>query len=412
MNQQDPSHSAHKEQPAKREKSRLLVRVVVAVFVALATLLALALIVPWIHYRVNNIVLREAAVRGAVTKVGARIDGRIKSVEVAPGQLVSEGQILLRMEDTHLRAALERARGEMQSALQELDSEKLSIKQARRRLALEVSRADASRKKAAAELEAQKSALGKLEKQHARINALVGSGAVAVADLDRITGDRDKAKSMVMADAAVLEASESNYQKALSDVEAVEVRENRLGVLEAQVSVARARVAAAEADMDSAIVKAPEAGRVLECIVNVGGSAKVGEPMLSLWIGKAWVEAWADERDIRNIKMQSAADISLDSDPSQKLTGHVESIGFVTDKQMQPAAVPTTLHSFMRQNAMVPVRIALDDETPPLQLGLSVLVGIRKGADAAPGALGRNHNRPSGGMSGPVPVADSTISRR
>ncbi len=412
MIQQDPSHSPQKEQPAKREKSRLLVRVMVAVLVALITLLALALVVPWIHYRVNNIVLREAAVRGSVTRVGARIDGRVKSVEVVAGQLVAEGQVLLRMEDTHLRAALERTRGELQSALQELDNEKLGIKQARRRLALEVGRADASRKKASAELDAQRSALGKLEKQHARIAALVTNGAVAVADLDRITSDREKAQAMVMADAAVLEAAESNHQKALSDLEAVEVRENRLGVLEAHVSVARARVVSAEADMDSAIVKAPEAGRVLECIVNVGGSAKVGEPMLSLWIGKAWVEAWADERDIRNIKMQSFADISLDSDPSQKITGHVESIGFVTDKLLQPAAVPATLHSFMRHNAMVPIRIALDDETPPLQLGLSVLVGIRKGADSAPGALGRNRNRPSGGMSGSVPVADSTVSRR
>ena len=61
---------------------------------------------------------------------------------------------------------------------------------------------------------------------------------------------------------------------------------------------------------------------------------------------------------------------------------HVESIGLVTDKQLAPTLVPSTLHAFMRQSAMVPIRIALDDENPPVQLGLSVLVGIRK-ADPA-----------------------------
>jgi hypothetical protein len=30
---------------------------------------------------------------------------------------------------------------------------------------------------------------------------------------------------------------------------------------------------------------------------------------------------------------------------------------------------------------MVPIRIALEDENPPVQLGLSVLVGIRKSAE-------------------------------
>jgi len=113
----------------------------------------------------------------------------------------------------------------------------------------------------------------------------------------------------------------------------------------------------------------------------VGGSAKVGEPMISLWIGKAWVEAWADERDLHKIQPGSPVDISFDASPNRKLSGRVESIGLVTDKQLAPTLVPSTLHAFMRQSAMVPIRISLDDENPPVQLGLSVLVGIRKGSE-------------------------------
>jgi len=93
-----------------------VVRVVVVCLVILITLAAVAIGIPWVRYRYNNIVLREAAVRGAVTKIGSRIDGRIKSVEVQPGQRVSKGEVLLRMEDSHLQAALKRARGDLQSA--------------------------------------------------------------------------------------------------------------------------------------------------------------------------------------------------------------------------------------------------------------------------------------------------------
>ena len=48
-------------------------------------------------------------------------------------------------------------------------------------------------------------------------------------------------------------------------------------------------------------------------------------------------------------------DVSFDSAPGRQLAGHVESIGLVTDKQLQPAVVPSTLHAFVRQSAMVPI---------------------------------------------------------
>jgi membrane fusion protein (multidrug efflux system) len=177
------------------------------------------------------------------------------------------------------------------------------------------------------------------------------------------------------------------------------VREARLEVLESQVAVAQARIAAAEAELEATVIRAPEAGRILERIVEVGGSAKVGEPMISMWFGCAWVEAWADERDLHKFRVGSPVDVSLDASPRSKLAGRVEAIGLVTDKQLQPNAVPNTLHSFVRQNAMVPLRIALEQDNFELQLGLSVLVGIKKDATKADAA--RFQDLPS------APVADS-----
>jgi multidrug resistance efflux pump len=358
-----------------------VVRTVVICLVLILSLAAVAIAVPWAHYRFKNVVLREASVRGAVTKIGSRIDGRIKSIEVQPGQYVTRGQALLRMEDSHLRAALERARGDLKSAKLELENEKLSIAQARRRLTYEIDRSKSQIKKATSEVAAQNASLARLEKQYERVSALVKTGAAAVAELDKITGDRDRSLAYVGSANASLEAAETNHERAKSELEALQIRENRLGVLEARITIAQADVDMAEADMDSALVTAPEDGRVLERIVNVGGSAKVGEPILALWIGKPWVEAWADERDLHKIQPGSPVDISFDSAPDRKLAGRVESIGLLTDKQMGTTVVPSTLHAFMRHSAMIPIRIALDDENPPVQLGLSVLVGIRKGAE-------------------------------
>ena len=86
----------------------------------------------------------------------------------------------------------------------------------------------------------------------------------------------------------------------------------------------------------------------------------------------------SDERDLSKITIGGPVDVSLDASPNRKLAGRVESIGLATDKHLQPTPVPSTLHTFVHQSAMVPVRVALDEDNSRIQLGLSVLVGIKK----------------------------------
>ena len=353
-------------------------RIVVFGLVALLTIGALIMGINWARYRYQHLVLKEASVHGTVTKVGARIEGRVRSIEVEAGQRVAKGDVLLRMEDQHLQAALDRARAELLAAIKQLEVEKLGIEQTRRQLSLEIERVNGVRNKVLGELEAEKSNLARLEKEHERVSTLVKSGTTASSELDRITGDRDRSNGLVSAARGALEAAESTHQSSLSELEGLRVREARLALLESQITVARANVSVAEADLDATVLRAPEAGQVLERIVESGGSAKVGEPMISLWIGSAWIEAWADERDLQEIKKGSRVDISLDAAPGKTLSGRVEAIGLVTDKHLQPTAVPSTLHALVRQNAMVPIRIALEENHVPLQLGLSALVGISR----------------------------------
>jgi membrane fusion protein, multidrug efflux system len=379
MSNPDPISAAAPRAVARPgPSSRIVTRILVTGTVGLLTVAAVAIGIRWGCYRYHHVVLREATVKGRVTKIGARIENRIKSVEVEVGQRVAQGEILLRMEDSHLQAALERARAELQSATRDFESDKMGVEQTRRRLSLEIDRANGVRKKTSGELEAAKGSLTSLQKQYERVATLLKSGAAASSEMDRIMGDRDRAQGLVNARSGELEAVEFGYQKAMNELEGVHVREARLGVLEAQVAVARAKVAAAEADVEATVIKAPENGRVLERLVEVGGSVKVGEPMISLWLGRAWVEAWADERELHKFGSGSHADITLDIAPRRKLSGRVESIGLESDKHLQLAPVPATLHAFLRVNAMVPIRIAFEEDNSRIQLGLSALVGIDK----------------------------------
>lgn len=373
-------------QPAAKPKaeSKVVTRTIVVLSVLAVTAAAVFYGYRWIQYRWGHVVLAEASVKGTLTRVGARLDGRILSIEAEVGQQVAKGDVLLRMDDRHLRASLERARAELLVAERELESERMGIEQTRRRIAIDIERTKASVQKAKGELEADRSRLRRLEKDFERIASLKEQGAESQSSLDRITGDRDYALGLYNAGVGVVEVAESNHHKALNEMEGIRVREQRLGVLEGQVTMARARVTAAEVELDSAVVRAEASGRVVERIVEVGGSAKVGEPMIAMWIGQPWVEAWANERDLRKFRVGSIVEVAMAASPQRKLMGRVESIGLVADRALQPNQVPATLHSYVRPNAWVPVRVALEEQHPAVQLGLSVIVGIRKD-DTAPG---------------------------
>jgi len=331
----------------------------------------------WGVYRWQHTVVRNASVKGRVYKVGARIDSQVRSVEVQPGQRVVKDQLLVRLVDDHFQAAARQAEAELQAVLKRAEVEKLAIEQERRRLTLEVERCESVGRALTSEVKAAKSERDKWQIERERVAALLDSGVAAISELDNASTQRDSAAAKVEVAQGNLAAAESNCRLARVQVEGLKVREAGLQVLAAEAELARQRVALCEADVAATLIRAPGEGWVVDRIVEPGGSAKVGEPMMSLWLGAPWVEAWVDEKKLAQIKIGSPVDVTLTAFPGRKLRGQVESIGVLADKELQVAPVPAALHSFFLDNAMVPVRIAVPDPQVRLQPGLSATVGIR-----------------------------------
>lgn len=365
----------------------LILRLVVLIGVVFATVGILLVAETWLVYRAEHTVVSNAMVRGRVHKIGARIDGQVKSVEVQPGQRVAKGAILLRLEDGYLRASLQEAQSALVSQQKRYEAEKLGIEHDRIRLPLEVDRCESACRAAAGDLDAAGSNLEKLEREFVRIQALVKSGIASASDLDRSQGERDSARAMVKVAQGKLEEAESNCRVARVQVDGLRVREAGLEVFAAEVQRARQHLSRARADLAAAVIRAPEDGWVAERIIEPGGSAKVGEPMLSLWVGEPWIEAWADEKKLAHIAIDNPVDITLTAYPGHQFQGRVEAIGVLADRQLQSESVPSTLHSLFPPNAMVPIRIAVATDQFRVQPGLTALVGIQ---DAEPKPLAQN----------------------
>jgi membrane fusion protein (multidrug efflux system) len=373
---------SHSKDPATPPPQRkwTVTRVVVLGVVALVTLSVLPTGAVWAYYRLQHTVVDNATVRGHVHKIGARIDGQVESVEVQPGQRVLKDQVLFRLADSSYQAAVRTAQAQLQSAVNRLEAEKITIEYQHKLLPMDVEKCEHVCRAREATVAADVSARDKAEHEYDRISALVQSHIATASDMDTASAARDSARAEVEAAKGNLAAAESDLLIARMQVEALRARDAGLEVLVSQVELARQQLSVAEADLAATVVRAPAAGWVIDYLVEPGGSAKVGEPMMSLWLGAPWVEAWVDEKKLSGVRIGNPADVTLAAFPKYKLRGRVEGVGVLADKELQALPVPATLHSFFTLNSMVPIRISVPGDQIRLQPGLTVVVGIEHSA--------------------------------
>jgi membrane fusion protein (multidrug efflux system) len=354
-------------------------RLVVLSLVALASVLILALFSSWVYYRWQHTVTHNATV-----------DGKVKTVEVQVGQRVAAGQVLVRLEDDQYVAAVGEAQAQLQSAINRLAVEKLAITEARRELTLEMEHAQSDCTTATGTLQSAIATQNRWEQEYNRVSTLLKSGIGSQSDLDTATWERDSARAQVTVTQGGLSAAEAAYQLARAQLEeGLKVREAGLTVFTSDVDVVRQELAKDQADLAATVICCPADGWVIDRDVQPGGSAKVGETLISLWLGAPWVEAWVDEKTLSYITVGSPVDVTLQAFPKIKLQGQVEEIGVLTDTALaatadpQAKSVPDTLHSLFLFDAMVPIRITVEDPPVRLQPGLTALVGIGNTAPAA-----------------------------
>jgi membrane fusion protein (multidrug efflux system) len=352
---------------------------VAAVCAALAFLLPLGL---WTNYRSTHVVSRDAVVRGHIAEVGARLDGVVKTVEVDAGDRVSKGQVVARLEDSHFAARLTQARSQLEKAQRELEVERLAIENERQRLASSLTGVSADLAAARAGVQAAESRAEEALRQLELAQSLVSKGLVPAERARAAETELRTARALAAESRAKVSAAGAGEDLARVASRGLAVREKRVSVLESEIAGFNAEVALAEANLDGAVIRAPDNGAVVRRIVQPGGSTSVGQPIISLWVGgDIWVEAWVDEDDLAWVTAGSPATVSFKSYPDREFTGVVESLGVSTDVELPDNEVPQPRSERMRAAPLISARIRLDDPASDLFPGLSAVVGIRKKAD-------------------------------
>ncbi|MBS1724542.1 MAG: HlyD family efflux transporter periplasmic adaptor subunit [Armatimonadetes bacterium] len=169
-------------------------------------------------------------------------------------------------------------------------------------------------------------------------------------------------------------------QSANASGEKVRLKEAAQLQAQAKVDQARAVLTAAKLDLQHTRLYSPITGRVSRKLVQLGGLAQAGAPLLSVVPEeRVYVVANYKETQTAKIKVGQEAEIEVDGLPGKRLPGHVESISAATGSTFALLPPDNATGNFVKVVQRVPVRIKLDrpEDAALLRVGLSSVVSIK-----------------------------------
>ncbi len=290
--------------------------------------------------------------------VGSTLTGRVALVRVAEGAQVRKDDPLVELESQELRAALAQAQA--------------SLAQAQARLA---GLRSTGRGSAHAGLEQAQAGAIAAQAEFDRVRQLVAQQFLSAARLDDARRARDVAQGQLAA--------------AQAQVQSVGDGGTEVAQARAQLQLARAGVAAAQARLDQAVLRAPADAQVLLRQVEPGQIVQPGKALLTLALaGATQLSAQVDERFLEQLALGQNAAVIADAYPGQRFAAQVLSIAPAVDPQRGAIEVKFALQgaapAFLRED----MTLSIEVETGRRERALVLPIGaLMPGADATRGAV-------------------------
>jgi len=255
---------------------------------------------------ITNGIHAMGIVEGATRDVELRpeIIGRVVEVRAVIGQLVSAGEVLLRLDDGRQRQLVEASRASLELANAQLDR---LINGAR----------STERDEAKALVEAKQAQLNQAIRTWHRIRELNLQAAVS-------QQQADEQESTVSALTAEVAAAQARWKQLDSPARADEVRE-----AQARIAVAEAELKLAQLTLEKCELRAPTSGCVLDVHVEPGellGPDAATPAIVLADTSRLRVRTFVEEIDAPRLQIGMPAAFTADGLPGSIFSGTVESV--------------------------------------------------------------------------------------
>jgi len=251
--------------------------------------------------------------------IATKIAGRVKQILVNEGDLVTAGQVLVKMDTQVLEAQKREAEAQLTRAQISIDTAKAQVVQRK------------AEKEAAAAVVAQRQAeLDAAQKRFTRSEQLARSGSGSIENLDNDRARFEGAKAAVAAAQAQLAANDS----------AISAAQSQVVTAEAAVEAAKATIERIQADIDDSTLVAPRDGRVQYRIVQPGEVLGAGGKVLNMVdLGDVFMTFFLPTAQAGRVGIGAEAHLVFDAVPNYVVPSRVTYVADVA--QFTPKTVET-----------------------------------------------------------------------
>ena len=327
------------------------------------------------HFYASKFVSTDNAYTAAETaQVTPAIGGIVREVRVTDTQHVKRGEVIVLLDDTDARLALQQAEAELGRAERRVRGYVANDKS----LGAQLESRASEQNRAAAQLAAANADFERALIDLDRREALAKSGAVSGDELTKARNAYASAEANVRAATAAQAQSNANYAAAIGSREA-----NAVLIADAteetnpEVTLARARRDQARVNLERTVIRAPVDGIVARRSVQVGQQIQAGSAMLVVVpIGSVHVDANFKEVQLERVKIGQPVEITSDLyGSSVTYHGVVDGLSGGTGSTFATIPAQNATGNWIKVVQRVPVRIRLDATElaeRPLQIGLSM----------------------------------------
>ncbi len=259
----------------------------------------------------------DALVDSFQSTISPKALGKITALTVKEGDQVAAGQVLVRMDDSNLRAQEDQDRAALVNAQQKITLDQVS--------------------------------LNKAQADFQRASSQFKEGFISNQDYDHLKNTVDAARA-------------------------------QLAVETTAVKTAQAKLEIDGTQLQDSVLAAPMNGVISKRWVTPGDVVQPGQPIFSLFDDKhVWITANFEETKMASLRLNQPVDIEVDAYPGTHFNGHIINLGSSTAAQFSLIPPNNASGNFTKVTQRVPIKIAIDThlQAKPLLPGMSVEVKVK-----------------------------------
>ncbi|WP_412466774.1 HlyD family secretion protein [Pedobacter sp. KLB.chiD] len=339
----------------EKKKKNIVVPIILGVLLVIGIIFG---IIEWNYYS-KHVDTDDAQIDGDISPVVARVGGYVKDINFEENTHVTEGQVLVKLDDNDYKVKLEQAQSGQKGA-----SAGVGVAQS------QIAATEANTSTAKANVAAAKVKLNLAQKDYDRYANLIKDGSITQQAFDQAKAAKESAQ-------AAYQAAVDQYNAAVKQV----------GTTQSQLAVSSNVISQRQSDIDFAKlqlsytdIKAPATGIVSKKNVQKGQLVQAGQSLFSIVNdGSIYVTANFKETQLEKIKEGSKVEIEVDAYPDQKIEGEVYNFSPITGAKGSLLPPDNATGNFVKVVQRVPVKIKIHPSKEllaKLRPGMSVKASV------------------------------------